>query len=170
MTRREVWLPAADYIARFRDAGTFMEACRVCPGFGRTWVCPPFGFDVGERLAEYAEVRIVACTFDLREDGGEASGELFRRLREPLNEDILNMERELGGMACTFGGACSLCPVCARTVGRPCRYPGKARPSLEACGFDVCRTLDELFGIKLEWAGSGRRPSRMTLAGAVFFG
>ncbi|MFR2062233.1 MAG: DUF2284 domain-containing protein [Alistipes sp.] len=38
-----------------------------------------------------------------------------------------------------------MCPGC----NRPCLHPDKVRPSLEAFGFDIARTLSELFGIEL---------------------
>ena len=46
-----VTLPAADYIARFRDADRIAGYCRTCPNYGQSWGCPPFDFDAEEYLS-----------------------------------------------------------------------------------------------------------------------
>lgn len=168
MTRREVTLPTADYIARFRRADEFMEACRACPGFGRTWACPPFDFDVEARLSRYPEVRIIAYTFEVPAGTDLSTVEAFRQFRKPMNEEVLRLERELGGFACSFGGACDHCASCTRGEGRACRHPELVRPALEAYGFDLGLTLSELFGLPLEWSTTTHTPKHLTLIGAVF--
>lgn len=42
------------------------------------------------------------------------------------------------------------------------------RPSLEACGFDLCRTSEELFGIPLLWSCDGRIPEYLMLVSGFF--
>jgi predicted metal-binding protein len=39
-----------------------------------------------------------------------------------------------------LAGPCALCRECGRAPGIPCRFPAKARPSMEACGIDVFQT------------------------------
>ena len=46
-------LPAAEYIAVYRDARRFGACCRACPNYGRSWACPPFDFDMDDYLAGY---------------------------------------------------------------------------------------------------------------------
>ena len=53
-------LPAAAYVARFRDAERVGGYCRECGNYGRSWGCPPFGFDMDEYLAGYASALLVA--------------------------------------------------------------------------------------------------------------
>ena len=53
-------LPVADYIARFRDAKRFLECCRACRNYNRSWGCPPFGYDVGAYLSQYTSALIIA--------------------------------------------------------------------------------------------------------------
>lgn len=50
----------------------------------------------------------------------------------------------------------------------PCRHPEKVRPSLEAFGFDISRTLSELFGIRLLWGKDGVIPEYLTLVCGFF--
>ena len=42
------------------------------------------------------------------------------------------------------------------------------RPSLEAFGFDISRTLSELFGIRLLWGKDGVIPEYLTLVCGFF--
>lgn len=158
-----------EYIARFRNAEVFMEACRECPNFGRTWACPPFDFDVLERIGRYTTLHLVACTAELSPDDDFTSFDTILPLRKKMDERLLALESSYGSaLACAFGGYCRRCAACARPEGLPCRHPQLVRPALEAYGFDVCRTLDELFGIKLQWAAPGHTPTRLTLLGGVF--
>ena len=53
-------LPAAEYIAVYRDARRFGACCRACPNYGRSWTCPPFDFDVDDYLAGYRTALIIA--------------------------------------------------------------------------------------------------------------
>ena len=166
VTRREIELPAAEYIDRFRTPDAVADACRACPAYGRTWACHPYDFDIEARLRRFHTVRIIACTFPLP-PGAEADFASIAPVREKLNADILAIESELGGLACAFGGSCRICPRCTRPDAHPCRHPDRMRPSLEAYGFDITRTLDDLLGITLRW---GPRLKEITLVGAVFYG
>ncbi|MDE7458334.1 MAG: DUF2284 domain-containing protein, partial [Muribaculaceae bacterium] len=64
---------------------------------------------------------------------------------------------------------CLHCPEsqCTRKCGEPCRHPDKVRPSLEAFGFDIGRTLSELFNIKLLWGKNGVLPEYLVLVSAL---
>lgn len=166
VTRREIELPAAEYIDRFRTPDAFAEACRACPAYGQTWACLPFDFDIEARLRGFPTVRIIGCTFPLP-PGAEADFDSIAPIREHLNTGLLALESELGGLACAFGGSCRICPQCTRPQGLPCCHPDRMRPSLEAYGFDITRTLADLLGITLRW---GPRLKEITLVGAVFYG
>ena len=92
-------LPAAEYIARFRDAGRIGGYCRACPNYGRSWGCPPFGFDVDEYLAGYASALLVATKIvpETRGIPISESGRLIRPERLRLEARLLEMERLYGG-------------------------------------------------------------------------
>lgn len=164
---------AADYIADFRDARRFMELCAACPNYGRSWACPPFAFDAGEVLRHYDRVRlfatkIVPAQADLPI---ECAQELLRPERERIEREQLTMERRCGGLSLAFAGRCLYCPegACTRPCGKPCRHPDKARPSLEAFGFDIGRTLAEQFGIELKWGTDGHLPPYLMFVSGVFY-
>ena len=147
-----VELPAADYVARFRDAQRIAEYCRACPSYGSSWGCPPFGFSVEEYLSGYATALVVATKIVPEQEGLPLSeaGRLMRSF--------------------AYVGTCLHCPEgsCTRPDGNPCRHPDRVRPSLEACGFDVGRTARELFGIELKWGVEGRMPEYLTLVCGFF--
>ena len=165
-------LPAAEYIARFRDAERIGGYCRECPNFGRSWGCPPFGFDVEEYLSGYASALLVATKIVPEEPGIPLSE--ARRLilpeRRRLESRLLGMERRYGGRSFAYVGTCLHCPEgsCARLSGDPCRHPERVRPSLEACGFDIGKTTSELFGIGLKWGSGGCLPEYLTLVCGFF--
>ena len=147
-------LPAAAYVARFRDAERVGGYCRECGNYGRSWGCPPFGFDMEEYVTRYGTALLVATRITPEEPGLPVSeaGRLILPERQRLERRLLEMERQYGGRSFAYVGTCIHCPEgsCTRPEGRPCRHPELVRPSLEACGFDVARTASELFGIENE--------------------
>ena len=132
-------LPVADYIARFRDAKRFLECCRACRNYGRSWGCPPFGYDVGAYLSQYTSALIIATKITPAEQ------------HVPMSE---------AGRLMSEGAA--------EAAETRCRHPELVRPSLEACGFDIAHTTSELFGIELKWGTDGSLPEYLTLVCGFF--
>lgn len=114
--------------------------CRFgCSHYGSSLVCPPFSPD-----EKQMRDLLSAYTHGLLVQGEPPAGR--------FHEGLLTLERKLflGGHpeALAFGaGPCSVCPDC--DVAGRCRFPAKARPSLEACGVDVYDTVRKA-GIVLE--------------------
>ena len=167
-----VELPAADYVARFRDAQRIAEYCRACPSYGSSWGCPPFGFSVEEYLSGYATALVVATKIVPEQEGLPLSeaGRLMRPERKRIEARLLDMERRIGGRSFAYVGTCLYCPegTCTRPDAKPCRHPELVRPSLEACGFDIAHTTSELFGIELKWGTDGSLPEYLTLVCGFF--
>lgn len=164
-------LPAADCIARFREAERIAGYCRACPNYGRSWACPPFDFDVTEYISGHATALIVATKIIPATPGLPLSetGRLIRPERVRHERLLLDMERRYGGRAFAYAGTCLYCPEgCSRPEGLPCRHPEWVRPSLEACGFDLCRMTEELLGIPLRWSADGLLPEYLTLVSGFF--
>ena len=165
-------LAAADYIDRFRDAGRFIESCRACPNYGCSWGCPPFDFDVEARLRRYRRLLLVATriTPTVQALPMELSRPLIRPERIRLERRLHELARQYDGLSCAYVGSCLYCPggTCTRPDGKPCRHPELVRPSLEAYGFDIGRTLSELFGLELAWGRDGRMPATLTLVCGLF--
>jgi predicted metal-binding protein len=107
--------------------------CRYgCKDFGRSHTCPPHSpsyKDTSLFLQEFRSALLVQADQSFR----------VRYL-------VYLLEREafLNGFYKAFGmgaGPCRLCDTC--DVQFPCRRPEEARPSMEACGIDVYRTVRE---------------------------
>ena len=104
-------LPVADYIARFRDAKRFLECCRACRNYGRSWGCPPFGYDVGAYLSQYTSALIIATKITPAEQHVPMSeaGRLIRPERqcvcdvESAGFDIAHTTSELFGIELKWG-------------------------------------------------------------------
>lgn len=162
---------AEDYCRDYRDIPLFAQACKACDNYGKRYGCPPFenneyGLTEGWRYATVfvGIVRMVADDLPL-----ETGLKLLREARIEMEHKLLGLEKEFKGMAFTFGGKCIHCSVpCARLEGKPCRNPELVRPSLESLGFDLGRTLSDIFGIEMKWGRRGKAPEYFTLVAAVF--
>lgn len=165
-------LPADRYIAVYRDARRFAACCRACPNYGRSWACPPFDFDMDKYLSGYRTALIIASKVTPLQPGLplSASQELLRPVRLEHERMLLDLEKRYDGRAFAFAGTCLYCPKgsCTRLEGKPCRHPEWVRPSLEACGFDLGRTTEELMGIPLRWGEGDRMPEYLTLVSGFF--
>ena len=86
-------LPAADFIARFRDPERIAAYCRACPNYGRSWACPPFGFDMDDYLAGYRTALIIATKITPSNPGlpFREAGRLFRPERVRHESRLLDM-------------------------------------------------------------------------------
>jgi predicted metal-binding protein/ubiquinone/menaquinone biosynthesis C-methylase UbiE len=110
-----------------------------CALYGRSLNCPPHSLSLEkmrEVLSAYTHALLVQATPPA----------------ESFHERLLALERFtfLNGHpeALAFGaGPCPICPTC--TTDGKCRYPDRARPSLEACCVDVYETARRA-GLSLE--------------------
>lgn len=165
-------LATTDYVARFRNAERFIAYCRKCSNFGHSWGCPPFDYDVAELLGNYRTVLLIATKITPAATALPLSDSqrLIRPERLRLEKRLHELEQQYGGRACAYIGECLYCPAgsCTRSEGLPCRHPESVRPSLEAYGFDIGRTLNELFGIELKWGHDGLMPEYLTLVCGFF--
>jgi len=129
--------------------------CQVplCDSFHKNLMCPPFVMPVEEFrqvLACYEEAILLQTegVIDVLNDNGKPGRDVFApagRLH-----DLVNLgEREAFRSGFRFaagliGGCCRLCEVCvAIDNSRICRFPFRARPSMEAMGIDVVATLEQ---------------------------
>lgn len=110
-----------------------------CDGYGQSLTCPPYS----------PSPEITRKTLDAYRCAALISGpEEWQNLRELC----AHLERALflSGYYKAFAmpsGPCELCGTCP--LQHPCRYPEKARPSMEACGIDVYATVRK-FGFPIE--------------------
>lgn len=165
-------ITVADYIAHYRDAERFAACCRECGNYNRSWCCPPFDFDVGQRLRKYENLLLVATviTPTQKELPLSESRALIRPERIRLDKQLHLLEQKYDALAASYVGSCLYCPEgsCTRSSGGVCRHPELVRPSLEAYGFDIGRTTKELFGLELLWGRDGLMPERFVLVCGLF--
>lgn len=165
-------ITVAEYLTRFHKPNEVWGYCRACNNYGKQWGCPPFDFDVVERLSKYRNVTLVATKIILLDSTIAPSeiGNVLRPERIHLEERLLAMERIYDGLACTYVGECLHCAkgCCSRLEGKPCRHSNLVRPSLEAYGFDVTKTISELFGLTLQWGTKDSLPEYLILVCALF--
>lgn len=164
-------LPSADYVASFCDPVRIGGYCRECPSFGKMWACPPLSFDARARSACYERVllvgtKITPCRLMTFDDGeGFVAAE-----RLAIERRLLALESMCGGWALLFSGKCLHCAeACSRAAGGTCRHPEMVRPSLEACGFDIEKTVREIFGVTLRWSKDNMMPEYLFMVSGLFF-
>ncbi|MEA2045618.1 MAG: DUF2284 domain-containing protein [Euryarchaeota archaeon] len=133
--------------------------CRYgCKAYGKHLGCPPYSPTPEEtrKVLEEYEFGVIA-RFEADPDPEVSPEHLHHHLWDSIDrvhETIFRLERRafLMGYYKAFGFnalPCTLCPTCIpeeKAVmdpfeARNCRYKDKARPSMEACGIDVFKTL-----------------------------
>ncbi|HOF05711.1 MAG TPA: DUF2284 domain-containing protein [Syntrophales bacterium] len=140
--------------------------CRVpiCDSYDRNLMCPPFVMSVAEfrqTLDRYEEALILQVEAEIaglnglrpHEDVYAPAGRLHELVNLAEKEAFMAGFRFAAGL---IGGCCRLCAVCvAAEGGTNCRFPFRARPSLEAMGIDVAATLANV-GLPLAFPVQGR--------------
>ena len=178
VTTREAVVAAQDFIGRYRDVERIRQFCLQCPGYGKSWNCPPFDFDPRTLTDGFKTVRFIGtvitfdqATRDACTTPGQAAS-VGRQAMEQVWQQLLprmhEMEREVPGSRC-FTFRCVLCPEgCTRPAGKPCRHPGQLRYSLESVGFDITAAAAAVLGIRLDWSTDGSLCRTITLLTALF--
>ena len=166
-------ISVTEYLARFHKPCEVWGYCRACNNYGKQRGCPPFDFDVVERLSQYDKVLLVATKITPIAAGlpYQESEQFIRAERIRLERRLLDLERQYNGLASTYIGSCLHCSEdnCTRIFGKVCRHPECVRPSLEAYGFDITKTLSELFDIELKWGIDGSSPEYIVLVCGLFY-
>jgi predicted metal-binding protein len=111
----------------------------ACP-YGNSHCCPP-QTPAPEQTRVILDSYHRAILFHREAPRTKDRGERFIKLFDTL----VTMEGDLfkDGYYKAFAmlaGPCALCKECGKVQGIPCRFPAKARPSMEACGIDVFQT------------------------------
>jgi len=134
-------------------AKCFIPACKF---YGSSIMCPPHN-----PLKPHITRRIVgeydwALLFQLMAPVEDFVGPEWRTRHVPTELKHKEMVAELEGRAFAMGyplamgfaaGECSLCvprQECSVLAGGECRHPLRARPAMEACGFDVFALMQKM--------------------------
>ena len=172
-TTLEKTVPLKEFRRDLVDVPRFLGYCLDCPNSGRFWSCPPFEFDPREIWERYGALLLYAQKIVFRKDrlfpGERRAFEATElpKVKAGLARELLAMEAEAPGSLALFAGKCDLCPVCARTEGKPCRMPDRMRYSIEALGGDCGGALEKYFGETLQWSAGQRLPEQIILLGGL---
>jgi len=123
----------------------------LCDTYGRNLMCPPnlpSVEDFRRALERFSRAVLIQVTASIPEpSGGKLSEDVFAPAKKL--HGLVNMGEKLafeGGLHFAtglIGGCCRLCEECVAAQGEiKCRFPFKARPSMEAMGIDVFSTLE----------------------------
>jgi predicted metal-binding protein len=165
-------ISVSEYLNHYRDAERFGTYCKACPNYAKSWACPPFDFDVEQRLSQYHNLLLIVCKITPSDTALPitVSRELIRPERISLEKKLLDLEQQYNALSAAYVGSCLHCPegTCTRANGLPYRHPKCVRPSLEGYGFDISRTTKELFGLDLLWGKDGHMPEYLLLVCGLF--
>ena len=166
-------IDAKTYINEFRRTDYFIEFCQQCKNYNRRYGCPPFGDETLSIVEDYDKVRIMGVKIipNNKQLPLSAANDLMEPVITEMNEELLQLEKSLGGYAFGFVGTCPYCggAPCARISGKPCRHPDNVRPSLEAFGFDMSKTAKDVLGLEIKWSQGELIPEYLTLVCGVFY-
>ena len=155
ISHHTVFMPAGEYIRKYRDEDKFIVFCRRCNRYDRCWACPPYDFDISARIGKYKYICITGTqivpdpssvpTIPAGTEKEVVIG-LLTEVRLQLDSWLRWLETEYPGSLACYAGTCHLCPddTCTRITGQPCRHPHLIRHSLESFGFDLGRTAEDV--------------------------
>jgi predicted metal-binding protein len=122
-----------------------------CGAYGKNYACPPNVGSVDEVIAKaklYKKALIFQTVGNLEDsydiEGMEKAKVNHSKLAKKINAEVKSIYDDY--LQLTAGG-CDICPTCAITDDKPCRFPDKAISSLEAYCMNVS-TLAGLCGMK----------------------
>ena len=140
-----------------------------CREYGKNFMCPPYISPVDEFqevLAGYFMALIVQLKGDIKAERNwepEADAWALR-----FHDIIYDLEKKAFSLNFPFasgliGGSCKLCDPCfaAKGTSTSCRYPEKARPSMEALGVDLMATCTRV-GLPIDF-----KPGQVIWTGLV---
>lgn len=180
LTHVTTMIPVSDYTSNYRNVEKFLGLCKQCPKFGQSWTCPPCEFDVEAFVDKFKYAHILGSkmTFDDAVLENTVTPEAVNNVcRETMRYGLIkasaylrSYERKFPGSICFLGSQCLLCgnKPCTRLKKEACRHPNDVRVSLEAVGFDLGKTTQDLLGIELKWGKPNHLPQYITLVTALF--
>lgn len=167
-----VSLSTEEYVKNYGNCQHAIDSCKKCKNYLKVWACPPFKHDTMGEISQYSNVLLIATKLTPIGYGSPSSeiDRIYIPERRRVEKALLDMEEEYNGRAFAFAGSCLYCPdeTCSRIDNHPCRHPELVRSSLEAYGFDIGKTVKELFGFTLLWSRRGFLPRYLTLVSGFF--
>ncbi len=164
----EADIRTAEYLENYVDVEYFQSCCRKCGNYGKVWACPPYDFDSRDLWRRYDRLHMLG--YQVRYSGAKTLKEMEEALwreKQKLDEEMLELEKTTPGSLALSAGSCTRCGNCTRPEGKPCRFPQLARHSIESIGGDVGKTIEQLCGIRIQWAKEDFLPDYYVVAGGL---
>ena len=125
----------------------FRDMCKAnaCGVYGKCYMCPPDVGDIDCLMAElrnYSRVLVYQTVSEL-EDSFDIDGMGEARLLHQSYDELIVKALEGENYKLLGAGGCSICSKCTYPE-RPCAFPEKAHPSVEACGINVVELSADL--------------------------
>lgn len=155
-------------VEKIRFGEDIVAACasNACGRYGKFWTCPPGVGTLEELKAKYTKYRtaFVFTTKHELEDSFDFEGMMRGGKEHQCAESLIFDEVKAAGGALlgAGGGGCQNCAECTYPTA-PCRFPERARPSVEACGISVVELAREC-GVNYH-----NGPNTVTYFSVVFF-
>ena len=134
----EIWQYAELNTEDVEFSEEVVAACRAnfCGNYNKSWKCPPNVGTLEELKAKYIKYPkvFVFTTKHEIEDSFDIEGMFSARLDHDKVEELIRPVLPKGSQVLGAGG-CNVCKKCA--FPEPCRFPEKAKTSVEACGINV---------------------------------
>lgn len=157
-----------DYVSGYVDFDATQDCCSRCPDYGKTWSCPPFGFDPVAFWNSFDVLQVYGYRLTYRgERTLKQMTDALWKEKERLDAELREQEKQYPGSEALSLGSCRLCKTCTRAEGGECRHPELVRHSIESVGGNVGKTLKDLCGIEIEWAKDGKLPEHFVLVGGL---
>lgn len=173
--RYESTISVEEYLRDYVDVETFLETCKECRNYNKTWTCPSYDFKPEEYWGRYKNFHLIGEKVIFNKETTEKTytpDEIRNILNKTLfieklklTEELWKMEAETPGSVSLSPGNCAICGEgnCTRPQGQPCIYPDKLRYSMESIGGNVGKTCSKLMGVELEWVTEGKLPNYFML-------
>ncbi|MGN0093816.1 MAG: DUF2284 domain-containing protein [Methanobrevibacter sp.] len=172
--RYDVEISMEEFLYNCLNIDLCYNKCLECDSFNRNWSCPPFNIDVCDFWAKYDKIHVYLIKLNfskkLQSEYIDISDvrKIFKKYRTLLNKELLGKEKDFKN-SMSISGGCSLCKVCNRVEGKPCNYPNKMRPAIDAYGVDVGKLLDKYFNIQLQWVLDNHLPEYLCVVSAIVY-
>ena len=116
-----------------------------CGMYGKTWTCPPAVGELSalkEKCLAYKNAFVFTTKHEI-EDSFDIEGMGLAREKHGDIEKELLSALQGQNFLCLGAGACNVCKTCTYPTA-PCRFPTRARTSMEACGISVVDLAKEV--------------------------
>ncbi|MTI70874.1 MAG: DUF2284 domain-containing protein [Firmicutes bacterium] len=139
-----------------------------CREYAKNYMCPPYVGEVKENekiLKSFKNGFIILVNEKINY---QKNRDKYIKLCNKLHNIMLDTEKEAYNLGYKsfktyIGGSCKLCTPCKINLKEKCKYPNKAKTSMEAIGIDVIKSCKNI-GLDIKFIDN-----KITLIGLIMF-